>query len=785
MLRQRNFDNDLVLVTDDFRKPQQFTRESFDALVENAVSNLRYYTGFTAVRTGAAEVTVSSGHYWAGGPVFVRAEPTIFNLLQGGNYIPAVTKRYVAIVTYGETVATDTQDRLYETDDQGTKESRPLDVETLRIARLALVPGVQQPDPQKPVLDAGLIPVAWILLDTSGVVSVEQEEDYRLPSIESLSQLIDNIEEWRAHIGQSINTLFSELVRIQASIPADNSALLAALLARIEQLEDVAKQPASAVQSFLDRFISLRDSDTEYAGYNAEVGSGLTFGGGTPTYAEVVLNNPLDPKVKVANNILTPAQSGKAARLSIDKPDSVLSISQYTVQVVERVRKLLTRTVHEYVGAIVFFGKEQFNAINAHRVAEQFGISANDATGWLAKLHAQLDVMDAAEQRIGKFQFKGPTGGPLDINFHHMTSSNGSFFSINYKSVKSTKVDEPYWENITTDATVNGSQVAQTFLNATNGWLSEIGLYFGQVALAGDVNVYITEVEGGKPVNGSVISSGTIPVASLNTMGEIKCAMTPVYLEGGRSYAMMLVSTGNHFVRVREGDKYPSGAAYYLSDTKEWLPVQNSGDICMNLYFPAFAQTRVEVAMQPLTRAGGISSIRINAAQYEPKGTKLVWEIQRAGRWYQLSEGEYGALTGAPTLVNLRAVFIGTRDLMPAIDMSQTEITLLGEENTFTHVSEIHELDAATDEVRVRYDIQGWDEGVHDIDCDLIIPGSPDTIEAPDTLTITPSAGDATTVRVEAVFTPSAITDYRVKTTGTRGLSDSAFVVTERRDHAL
>ncbi|MBX3506847.1 MAG: hypothetical protein KF895_15310, partial [Parvibaculum sp.] len=171
MLRQRNFDNDLILVTDDLVKPQEFTRETIDALVQNAVSHLRYYTGFSAFRTGAAEVTVSAGHYWAGGPVFGRADVTVFDLLQGGTYIPPVTRRYVAIVTYGETVPDAQTERLYETDDQGTKEPRPFHQETARVARLSLVSGAQAPDPQKPTLDASVIPVAWILLNNEGVVS--------------------------------------------------------------------------------------------------------------------------------------------------------------------------------------------------------------------------------------------------------------------------------------------------------------------------------------------------------------------------------------------------------------------------------------------------------------------------------------------------------------------------------------------------------------------------------------------------------------------------------------
>ena len=68
--------------------------------------------------------------------------------------------------------------------------------------------------------------------------------------------------------------------------------------------------------------------------------------------------------------------------------------------------------------------------------------------------------------------------------------------------------------------------------------------------------------------------------------------------------------------------------------------------------------------------------MKITAAQWEPQGTFLTFEAQRGGLWYQLSEGEYDALSGNPTLVPLRMVFNGTRDLMPGIDMNQTEVEI-------------------------------------------------------------------------------------------------------------
>lgn len=784
MLREVLFRDDQKLTTTDLNNLGLFPRQTFDALVEDAISQLRYFTGFTVTKTGQTEITISPGRYWAGGPVFVKSDPTVQNLLTGGNYMPVVTRRKIAIVTYGEPIETDVEERSFIIDDAGNTEPQSVPMERLRAARVALVAGAESPDPQKPTLDVGVIPVGWITLTTSGVLdgSIEMAEDYRLPSVESLKQKIADLQAWRALTGQILDTIQTELAKVQASMPPDLSALMLEVLRRLDELERLIKRPASAVKEFVDAFISLRETDEEYSGYDAKVDGGLKFPGGTPEYQEIVLNNALDPKIKNTNNILSPAMSGTKARVVIDNPDGQLSISQYTTQETVRVQKTMSRTVYEYQTAF---------SINANGVrfpsknlTAMFGSKVNpaDLTGWLEKLYDQIVVQDALALKSRTFKFRGPEGSELDVTFN--PQSDSGTYGVVVVGGKVSTVSEPYWEEITRDATVTGSQVAQTFLNATNGLMTAVGLRFGQVALSGDVKVFICETEGGKPVAGSVISKGTIAAANLNTNAEVLCQIEPVQLLGGRMYAVVVVTTGNHFLRVRSGDKYRYGSAYYLSDTAEWLPVQNSGDICLGLYFPAFEQTRVEVLMQPLTRAGGIASIRINAAQIVPSGTKLVWEVQRAGKWYQISEGEYGALTGAPTLVNLRAVFIGTRDLMPSIDMSQTEVELLGADDTFTHISTVLTCSATTS-VQVHAYITGWDPDEHEIDIDLILPGSPDTVESADSLTITPDPHDATTVKVVAVFTPTSTTAFRVKITGDKGESDAEFVVNERRAFAF
>ncbi|CAH1657210.1 conserved hypothetical protein [Hyphomicrobiales bacterium] len=777
MLREVIFRDDQKITTPDLNNLGAFSRQTFDALVANAVSSLRYYTGFTVTKTGQTEITVASGHYWGGGPVFVRSEPTVFNVLTGGTYMPNVTKRIVAIVAYGEAIETDVQERSFEIDDQGNTEPQSVAMERLRYARIALVPGAESPSPVRPTLDVGLIPVAWVTLSTSGVDAVEMDESYRLPSVESLKQLIDAINVWRAQIGQILDTIQSELVRIQAAIPPDYGDLLLRLLARLEALENLAKQPASAVKTFIDKFSNLSDSDTAYAGYAALVDDGLRFPQGTPSYTAVALANPLDAKVKITNGIMTPAQDDTAVRLAISNPDGALSISQYPVQTTERDQKMMTRTVTKY--------GDWFNLCRGGpktSVGDLLRYLGDDMTLAEAKVvyETLFNTLKAGNIELDdkhQFEFRGNDGETYTFEIKSYKAGRGAY---NIRLVSLETHEEPYWDTVTKTVAVTASQITQTFLNATNGWLTEVGIQFDQVGTTSDVQVYVIEVDSDKPLKNSIISRGAIPVANLVGNALNKCQIEPVYLKGGRAYAIGIASTGNHFVKVRTGNKYLSGSAFYLSDLGEWEPVQNSGDICISLFFGAFKQSRIEVQMQPLTRVDGIAGIRLNAAQYVPEGTQLLWEVQRAGKWYQISEGEYGALDGNPTLVNLRAVFVGTRDLMPAIDMTQTEIELLGPVGNLTHFSKERTLASSTTSIQVHYDIAGYDASKHTFGCSLILDGG--ATETADSVTVTPDPLDATTARAVAVFTPATLTKYRVKTTGSRGSAAAGFVATERRD---
>ena len=120
------------LQSGDLNNTQEFARASLDHIVKDAVEPGKGYVGFAATKTAATEVTLSAGRLYSNGEVFDRDENVVLDLF---NALPLITRRRVAIVTYGQSVDTDIQPRDFLIDaEAGTTEPQSVAMENLRRA---------------------------------------------------------------------------------------------------------------------------------------------------------------------------------------------------------------------------------------------------------------------------------------------------------------------------------------------------------------------------------------------------------------------------------------------------------------------------------------------------------------------------------------------------------------------------------------------------------------------------------------------------------------------------
>ena len=196
----------------------------------------------------------------------------------------------------------------------------------------------------------------------------------------------------------------------------------------------------------------------------------------------------------------------------------------------------------------------------------------------------------------------------------------------------------------------------------------------------------------------------------------------PVLVESGKRYAVVLVSGAGHRVGFTEGTEYTQGILMYAQDGAYFTQAADR-DLMLRLNFARFNSPRAVVQMQPLQLEGGIQELDMLYDVAVPAGCRLVWEYQTGGLWRPVTQESTPQFGGA-ALVPLRAVFIGTQDLMPALRPGTAQVTVRRRGNTFLHVSTVRNLGIASKTIRVRLLLEDFSAAKgHTVDCRLIVDG--------------------------------------------------------------
>jgi hypothetical protein len=257
-------------------------------------------------------------------------------------------------------------------------------------------------------------------------------------------------------------------------------------------------------------------------------------------------------------------------------------------------------------------------------------------------------------------------------------------------------------------------------------------------------------------------------------VGWNKFTLAPTLLDGGKRYAWVTVTTGNHALATVSGNVFAQGSRFVCSDGV-WAQPSIDSDFAFRLNCAKFARTRTTVDFQPLTLDNGMTEIRLLHAGWEAAGTKLVWEIKVPSipnaEWRSLTlDDADGAddLNGLPALVQLRAVFMGTIDLQPAIvlDAFARGMTFRNR-GDYVAIGEVINFGVATTTVQTDSIIDAFDAVKHTAVPKLVI-GS--TVYTPGVTTITDEESDnGVRRRILAVFTVPSTTSarYRLDMTST------------------
>lgn len=750
---------------DDFLSFGIFPQVSLDTIVHDLLLPDFAFSGFNVVQSGPGEVTVGNGHLFAEGKVY-------FNDDEGGTTIdlldefPAATRRIVSIVVWGQEKDAETEPRTFLIDaETRATQAQAVATERWRWANISTEAGLEGPDPAVPALGAGYIAVAHITLSTAGIESIVMATDNMAESLRIALNRLKLFDIWKTQVGAILDTMRSELLILAGRINGTaRQQFVEQIAADVARLKDHDKLPSTYSSWHADHYLTETYSDTAHVDWLAKVEEGIRFPPAAGFDAQLGLLNPLDAAVKNSSNVLLPAWDA-VVRLTNIGADSELSIAQYQFQNMDMVQKTMTRRVTRYGTPFT-------------RCTNDIWWKEGAYDPWSGIFKRAGDTFQVLETQT--------VGNTWDTWFNPADHQ-----LMRLQQVWEDSVTEPYWDRIITNYTVNGSVVAQTFVNAQEGWLSEIQVPFSQVALSGDVVCMITETTNGMPDVSKVIAKTTVvqadlKIAAANNMLLTRFMFQPTFLRKGR-YAFILSTAGNHYVWVRNNTNAVSGTLFYSTDGA-FFQGDVTKDLAFNIAYCQFRQNQTTVELNSLTLTGGIAAIDINADAYAPDGTRLFYEVRIGSTWRQLDNVDGGPgviLAGLPPLLPFRVTFVGTESVQPALGVaSNSRVTTWRPRSDFRHISAIRGPIAAATTIKVDIRLEAWRGApYHTHVCKLLHGAGYTTSRSPDAQTEEVPPDDPNALIRHYVFTGmGALTTFRLRQEGTTDNVLATFHVAEKID---
>jgi hypothetical protein len=760
MERRKLIDENQKVTQTDFLDFGLFPQQTFDDIGEGLLIPDQAFWGFPTVANGTNLVT-GGGSLITGGVIYVNDDSggTTFDLLPR---MPVATRKIVTVGVWGQEIDSDQEPRTFLIDaTTRATEARVTSTERLRRAELSLVSGIEGPDPMPPALASNVLAVADVLLDTTGVVSVTMREENRAPNLRSLQIMAKAFDVWRLRISSLIDTLMTELAalagRIRGLAPM---SVVFPMMQQLAQVKDAVGLPETYTASGADYYLTEAGSDKTDADWLAMIEEGIRFPHALDRDMQLGALNTLDPNISIQDNFMLPKWD-PSVRIDIPGKDGEIAIASIQYQTVDWVQK----------------GRSRIRL----RYGLPFVVCSNGA--WWKS--GQYDPVANIFYRAGDTFTVITTTYDIPGNPTHFIVRLAQFWYDTY--------EEYYWDRIVTNHSISGSILAQTFLNANEGWLVGVNLHITRKAAVGDLTVLITEVnDSGAPAYDKVLGYTTIaPAVMVLWPAPTFVSLVPIALKTGSRYAVVLMTAGNHYHATVTGNKFMGGSLFTSTDNA-WAQGDLLSDLAIGMVFAKFRANRVEATLLPLQLENGIAAIDINADVALPQGTgfQLIFEVQIDGVWVPLAASSQDALLGLPAMLPFRAVFLGTQDMMPGLGVSSNSRALTWRPRSdFRHISDIRTMPVATtvNTVYVDLRLESW-RGTPHHTCVVKLEygtsyGSTATagvitdLEAPD---------DPTALLRRCVFTfGTPISSYKIRIEGTTDNVLTPFLVSQRIDVAL
>lgn len=666
---------------------QDFARDSLDHIVLDAVTETRRYAGFGVTKTAQTEIQVAAGRFYdVLGAIYHRDTTLVQSML---TYLPAIAKRVVLVSVYGTETETDIEERDFLVDvDTGRTEPEAVATTSSRDAVLALTSGAESADPTNPATPVGHAPIAYVTLDPTSVVSVEMLTDFEVESTEDLDTRASSLETFKSQIEPRVSSLASDLAALANRVEnfkINSNVDLSAVYQDLARLKANAELPQTYSDYGGDDFLSEIYSDTYDTGtlgYDCQISNSLTFAPANIDESELALFSANDPNAAYsnANGMLLPAYDSVVKLQTSATKASETSMSQYGYQTFEIVRKSYTAWRLRYGPYWRYWYPYPY---------------------WYYYTY-------------GLYWWKGwPAYYPWIVAYYPYVWPYYYYYWWPYYWYEAYTVSYDVTE--TTNHSIEGAQIAQTFLVANDMWATKVGFYIAAKGAEENIFITLTETTNGMPDLNKAICHVSHPSTSIIVGGWNRVEIPPTFMARGSRYAVVITSNANHKVGMAAGESYIDGTFFYSTDGAYYLG-DLTKDVMLEVWGAQFRAAQVTVELAPVNLDGGIRAIDITARGTLPESTQRIFEVRPsgAGDWIPLDKDHLDALTNAPPLFQLRVRFVGTKDMQPGLVLTGSRMNVSRPKTTFRHVSQEWTLGSPSGDITVSVKMSNFNETPHD-----------------------------------------------------------------------
>ena len=730
-----------IATPDDFTNIGVFSRADAQTLAGGAVAYPNAWARFTISQTSAIQLSINPGALFQDNVFYTSTSAIPINLQA---YLPLVTndQKWVALLVRGAQ-QTDNDNRMFETDvSSGATVQQATPVADELYIQIVVQDGLPSPAPIKPSIAGSDCCLAFVLLTATGISQIVSGEGWRLKTLFEVEGRVTVLEAEFFDISQRTSTLETTVANLAGQLKTiPRPELMQQIQTNLGKLNTATKLPAVARAYWEDPGLFTDNWDLTNASWYARIWTGIRFPWASIINNQMGLLTAGDPLLNITDSLNLPLWT-EAVRISVEGNDGYKDISQQVHTVTTAVQNTVSRTAVSYGPTV-----------NVCQNQAGFAAAAGTEVGQTFTANGQTYVSD------GLSTSSTPYAAGMDSPAQWNADPNSSGHQI--YAVQELQIDsytDTYWSYVTNTYGVNGSIYAQTFLNSQAMIATSVDLDFTRVDnTGGDVHLFLCETMAtGQPNWNSVLAQTTVACGSL-VAGWNKFSFTPTLLEPGKLYAWYTVTVGNHALATVSNNKYAQGSLFWCTDGV-WAQGDNTVDFAFHVNAAKFASTRTVVNFQPIALSGGMTELKLLYGGWAPAGTQLVWEILPVGAttWSMLvPSGTANPLYGLPALVQLRATFVGTTDLMPAIVLDSNARVWAGRmQGTMAAPAHQQAFGFASSSITVVTTVDNFDGNLHTFTNKLLLASG--AILTPSVTSQSADPTDAARVTFTSTFTPGA-----------------------------